>query len=195
MFKQRKMLAMIFLLFLIVASLMFSVFFTSSVEGMSTDVETDEMTEEDMFKKLSGDDDEITLTDFKTLLEKHPELKTLLKTKLMESNGTTSSSESFQTDNEPSEETGNEPSEEISGEPSEETSNQPSEETGNEPSEETSNSTESFITRLTPSEFSSTSSNLTPTQTPVIPTKPNNVGVYNRVFEFSNSQPFQLKGP
>ena len=175
MFKQRKMLAMIFLLFLIVASLMFSVFFTGSVEGMSTNVDTDEMTEEDMFKKLSGDDDEINLTDFKTLLEKHPELKTLLKTKLMESNGTSSSSESFQTDNEPSEETGDEPSEEISGEPSEEISGEPSEETSNQPSEETGYSTESFITRLTPSEFGSTSSNLTPTQTPVISTKPNNV--------------------
>ena len=157
MFKQRKMLAMIFLLFLIVASLMFSVFFTGSVEGMSTNVDTDEMTEEDMFKKLSGDDDEINLTDFKTLLEKHPELKTLLKTKLMESNGTSSSSESFQTDNEPSEETGDEPSEEISGEPSEEISGEPSEEISGEPSEETSNqpseetgySTESFITMYT----------------------------------------------
>lgn len=174
MFKERKMLAMLFLLFVIVATLMFSGFFSPIMEGMagpgpdtdSGDDTTDEMTDEMMFKKLSNDKDTITLDDFTTILSKHPEIKELLKTKLsaMDTDST-----------------------------SDETDIPVNVNTTDDDSKNSSN-TESFVTRLTPTDYNSDPSQLTPITSPPT-TKAKSNKVFEHTFAMSNQQPFQLKGP
>ena len=174
MFKERKMLALLFLLFVIVATLMFSGFFSPIMEGMtgpgpdtdSGDDTTDEMTDEMMFKKLSNDKDTITLDDFTTILSKHPEIKELLKTKLsaMDTDST-----------------------------SDETDIPVDTNTTKDDSNNSSN-TESFVTRLTPSDYNSESSQLTPITAPTT-TKAKSNKVFERTFEMSSQQPFSLQRP
>lgn len=179
MFKERKMLALLFLLFVIVASLMFSGIFSPIMEGMdapgpdpdngddttdnTTDDTTNEMTDEMMFNKLSNDKDTITLDDFTTILSEHPEIKELLKTKL-----STMDSTSDETDI-------------------------PVDTTTKDDSNNSSN-TESFITRLTPSDYNYESSQLTPITAPTT-TKAKSNKVFERTFEMSSQQPFSLQRP
>lgn len=201
MFTQRKMLAMMFLLFIIVVSLMFSGLYSPIMEGMtdgdsSTGSTSDDMTEEEMFQQLSGGEDTITLSVFKTILQQHPELKTLLTTKLSEAGALSlPSSNETEPGTETETETGTGTEMGTKTETDTETEMGTKTETGTETETATEIGTEPFVTRLTPSELTSTPSKLTPLKKQVVQSNPNNVGVYNRVFEFSNPQPFQLKGP
>ena len=176
MFKERKMLALLFLLFVIVASLMFSGIFSPIMEGMdapgpdpdsgddTTDDTTNEMTDKMMFNKLSNDKDTITLDDFTTILSEHPEIKELLKTKLSAMDST-----------------------------SDETDIPVDTNTTKDDSNNSSN-TESFVTRLTPSDYNSESSQLTPITAPTT-TKAKSNKVFERTFEMSSQQPFSLQRP
>ena len=57
-----------------------------------------------------------------------------------------------------------------------------------------SSNTESFVTRLTPNEYNSDTSQLTPITSPPT-TKAKSNKVFEHTFAMSNQQPFQLKGP
>ena len=188
MFAQRKMLSMLFLLFIILLSLMFSGLFSNLVEGMTTDEDTDKMSEEEMFQKLSGGNDQITLDDFKTLLEQHPELKTLLKTKFTETDDITSPPAPEVTTPAPND-IQTPPVDVNQPDPTDiQTTDEDTTTDGDAPN------TESFVTRLHPSDFTQVASKLTPLSK-TTPVKPNNNQVFTRVFEFSNPQQFDLKGP
>ena len=191
MFAQRKMLSMLFLLFIILLSLMFSGLFSNLVEGMTTDEDTDKMSEEEMFQKLSGGNDQITLDDFKTLLEQHPELKTLLKTKFTETDDITSHPAPEILDvNQPDPTDIQTPPVDVNQpDPTDiQTTDEDTTTDGDAPN------TESFVTRLHPSDFTQVASKLTPLSK-TTPVKPKNNQVFTRVFEFSNPHQFDLKGP
>jgi len=219
MFTQRKIISMLFLLFIIIVSLMFSGFFYNFIEGMeggdepvaNEPVANEQVTDEQMYKSLAG----YTEDDFKNIITKNPEIKDALKEKMKQEATTISSENDITTSQETgiTEEPGNESGTGSTEEPSNESDTGSTEEPSNEsdtgstaepsnesvtgsteePSNESGTGTETFITRLTPSVFTSTVSKLTPL-TKSIPLKPETNKVFTRVFEFSNPQPFDLKG-
>ena len=144
MFKQRKMLAMLFLLFIILASMMFSMFSFKVIENMEPGEEP----------APEGAPEEAPEEAPEQAPEQAPEGAP-----------------------EGAPDTGDEEDGEEDGD-----------EDGDGPS------MESFTTRLTPSKFTPTSTKLTPLEKPR-QTKSKTNKVCDRVFEFSNSQPFQLQGP
>ena len=197
MFKMRKILAIVFLLFIILTSLMFSNFMDRFKEGMSSTV-----TVEDVFDKLKNNDeddfvstakiieyiselddsikdtvseklkdfenDSIALSDFKTILNEQPELVEFIKTKV----------DNFQFD-------------EV------DTNESPSSMNESPPTmdESPSPSTEPFQTRLTHVPYTNEPSRQISTSNESMRKQTRTNGVFNRVFEFSSRQPFQLKGP
>ena len=171
MFKERKMLSMLFLLFVIVATLMFSGFFSPIMEGMTgpaPDTDSDDMTDEMMFKKLSNDKDTITLDDFTAILSEHPEIKEFLKTKLSAMDSTSNETDI--------------------------PVNAPTPEEDDDDDSNNSPDTESFVTRLTPSDYNSDPSQLTPITVPTT-TKAKSNKVFEHTFAMSNQQQFTLQKP
>ncbi len=87
---RRKMISALFLLFIILASLMFSGVFSSMVEGMESSSLTDKNIE-NIFSTLDKDGDgNINKEDFKEILATNPELAQLLKQKLPDNDESTS---------------------------------------------------------------------------------------------------------
>ena len=203
MFKMRKILAIVFLLFIILTSLMFSNFMDRFKEGMSSTV-----TVEDVFDKLKNNDeddfvstakiieyiselddsikdtvseklkdfenDSIALSDFKTILNEQPELVEFIKTKV----------DNFQFD-------------EVDTNESPSMDESPSSMNESPPTmdESPSPSTEPFQTRLTHVPYTNEPSRQISTSNESMRKQTRTNGVFNRVFEFSSRQPFQLKGP
>ena len=204
MFKMRKILAIVFLLFIILTSLMFSNFMDRFKEGMSSTV-----TVEDVFDKLKNNDeddfvstakiieyiselddsikdtvseklkdfenDSIALSDFKTILNEQPELVEFIKTKV----------DNFQFD----EVDTNESPSSMDESPSSMNESPPTMD------ESPSPSTEPFQTRLTHVPYTNEPSRQISTSNESMRKQTRTNGVFNRVFEFSSRQPFQLKGP
>lgn len=177
MFKERKMLAMMFLLFIIVVSLVFSGFFSNMVEGMTND-DGDGMTDEMMFKKLSNDKDTITLDDFTMILSQHPEIKELLKSKLSATDSSSDETDIPMPDT----------TENAAPDDNDDDNNNDGSNDNNSPN------TESFVTKLTPSDYDSNHSQLTTPSKPTA-TKAKSNKVFERTFEMSNPQPFNLQKP
>ena len=203
MFKMRKILAIVFLLFIILTSLMFSNFMDRFKEGMSSTVTID-----DVFDKLKNNDeddfvstakiieyiselddslkdtvseklkdfenDSIALSDFKTILKEQPELVEFIKTKV----------DNFQFDEVDTNTSPSSMNESPSMDESPPTTN-----------ESHSPSTEPFQTRLTHVPYTNEPSKKISTNNESLRKKTHTNGVFNRVFEFSSRQPFQLKSP
>jgi len=216
MFNTRKNLSIIFLLFIILTSLMFSNFMNHFIEGMASNVTIDDVFNQ--LKNNDGDDfasvsnindylselddtlketvktklevfenDSIALSDFKTLLDEHPELVKFIESKI----------DNFQYNSDDNvspttESPGPSPMmESISYSPMMESpSSSPMME-----SPESSPSTEPFQTRLTPIPYKKNSPNKISTSNDSLRKQYNSNGVFNRVFEFSSPQQFQLKNP
>ena len=211
MFKMRKILAIVFLLFIILTSLMFSNFMDRFKEGMSSTV-----TVEDVFDKLKNNDeddfvstakiieyiselddsikdtvseklkdfenDSIALSDFKTILNEQPELVEFIKTKV----------DNFQFDEVDTNESPssmNESPSSMNESPSSMNESPPTMD------ESPSPSTEPFQTRLTHVPYTNEPSRQISTSNESMRKQTRTNGVFNRVFEFSSRQPFQLKGP
>ena len=219
MFNTRKNLSIIFLLFIILTSLMFSNFMNHFIEGMASNVTIDDVFNQ--LKNNDGDDfasvsnindylselddtlketvktklevfenDSIALSDFKTLLDEHPELVKFIESKI----------DNFQYNSDDTvspttESPGPSPMmESISYSPMMES-------TGSSPMMEstgdTSNAsgTEPFQTRLTPIPYKKNSPNKISMSNDPLRKQTNTNSVFNRLFEFSSRQQFHLKNP
>ena len=228
MFNTRKNLSIIFLLFIILTSLMFSNFMNHFIEGMASNVTIDDVFNQ--LKNNDGDDfasvsnindylselddtlketvktklevfenDSIALSDFKTLLDEHPELVKFIESKI----------DNFQYNSDDTvspttESPGPSPMmESISYSPMmESTGSSPMmESTGSSPMMEstgdTSNAsgTEPFQTRLTPIPYKKNSPNKISMSNDPLRKQTNTNSVFNRLFEFSSRQQFHLKNP
>ena len=229
MFNTRKNLSIIFLLFIILTSLMFSNFMNHFIEGMASNVTIDDVFNQ--LKNNDGDDfasvsnindylselddtlketvktklevfenDSIALSDFKTLLDEHPELVKFIESKIdnfqynsddnvppptMESPGPSPMMESISY-SPMMESTGSSPMMESTGsspmmESTSDTSNAPG--------------TEPFQTRLTPIPYKKNSPNKISMSNDPLRKQTNTNSVFNRLFEFSSRQQFHLKNP
>ena len=228
MFNTRKNLSIIFLLFIILTSLMFSNFMNHFIEGMASNVTIDDVFNQ--LKNNDGDDfasvsnindylselddtlketvktklevfenDSIALSDFKTLLDEHPELVKFIESKI----------DNFQYNSDDTvspttESPGPSPMmESISYSPMmESTGSSPMmESTGSSPMMEstgdTSNAsgTEPFQTRVTPIPYKKNSPNKISMSNDPLRKQTNTNSVFNRLFEFSSRQQFHLKNP
>jgi hypothetical protein len=237
MFNTRKNLSIIFLLFIILTSLMFSNFMNHFIEGMASNVTIDDVFNQ--LKNNDGDDfasvsnindylselddtlketvktklevfenDSIALSDFKTLLDEHPELVKFIESKIdnfqynsddtvsptTESPGPSPMMESISY-SPMMESTGSSPMMESTG------SSPMMESTGSSPMMEstgdTSNAsgTEPFQTRLTPIPYKKNSPNKISMSNDPLRKQTNTNSVFNRLFEFSSRQQFHLKNP
>ena len=207
MFKMRKNLAILFFLFIIFMSLVVSSFMDRFTEGMVSTVTVDDIfdqlknNENDDFAsvaKINGylselddtlkqtiktrldefDTDSIALSDFKDILYEHPEIVKFIEAKV--------DNFQYKSDDNVS------PTTESPG-PSpmmESITYSPMME-----SPESSPSTEPFQTRLTPIPYKKDSPNKISTSNDSLRKQYNSNGVFNRVFEFSSHQQFQLKNP
>jgi hypothetical protein len=228
MFNTRKKLSIIFLLFIILTSLMFSNFMNHFIEGMASNVTIDDVFNQ--LKNNDGDDfasvsnindylselddtlketvktklevfenDSIALSDFKTLLDEHPEL-----VKFIESKVDNFQYNSDDTVSPTTESPGPSPMmESISYSPMmESTGSSPMmESTSSSPmmesTSDTSNApgTEPFQTRLTPIPYKKNSPNKISMSNDPLRKQTNTNSVFNRLFEFSSPQQFHLKNP
>ena len=219
MFNTRKNLSIIFLLFIILTSLMFSNFMNHFIEGMASNVTIDDVFNQ--LKNNDGDDfasvsnindylselddtlketvktklevfenDSIALSDFKTLLDEHPELVKFIESKI----------DNFQynSDDNVSPTTESPSSSPMMESPSSSPiMESPSSSPIMESTSDTSNAsgTEPFQTRLTPIPYKKNSPNKISTSNDSLRKQTNTNSVFNRLFEFSSPQQFQLKNP
>ena len=219
MFNTRKNLSIIFLLFIILTSLMFSNFMNHFIEGMASNVTIDDVFNQ--LKNNDGDDfasvsnindylselddtlketvktklevfenDSIALSDFKTLLDEHPELVKFIESKIDNFQYNSDDNVSPTTESPSS----SPMMESISYSPMMES---PSSSPIMESTSDTSNAsgTEPFQTRLTPIPYKKNSPNKISTSNDSLRKQTNTNSVFNRLFEFSSPQQFQLKNP
>ena len=216
MFKMRKNLAILFFLFIIFMSLVVSSFMDRFTEGMVSTVTVDDIfdqlknNENDDFAsvaKINGylselddtlkqtiktrldefDTDSIALSDFKDILYEHPEIVKFIEVKVDNFQYKSDDNVSPTTES-----PGPSPMmESITYSPMMESpSSSPMME-----SPSSSPSTEPFQTRLTPIPYKKDSPNKISTSNDSLRKQYNSNGVFNRVFEFSSHQQFQLKNP
>ena len=228
MFNTRKNLSIIFLLFIILTSLMFSNFMNHFIEGMASNVTIDDVFNQ--LKNNDGDDfasvsnindylselddtlketvktklevfenDSIALSDFKTLLDEHPELVKFIESKIDNFQYNSDDNVSPTTESPSS----SPMMESISYSPMMESPSSspimesPSSSPIMESTSDTSNAsgTEPFQTRLTPIPYKKNSPNKISTSNDSLRKQTNTNSVFNRLFEFSSPQQFQLKNP
>ena len=228
MFNTRKNLSIIFLLFIILTSLMFSNFMNHFIEGMASNVTIDDVFNQ--LKNNDGDDfasvsnindylselddtlketvrtklevfenDSIALSDFKTLLDEHPELVKFIESKIDNFQYNSDDNVSPTTESPSS----SPMMESISYSPMMESPSSspimesPSSSPIMESTSDTSNAsgTEPFQTRLTPIPYKKNSPNKISMSNDPLRKQTNTNSVFNRLFEFSSRQQFHLKNP
>ena len=143
--------------------------FVSTAKIIEYISELDDSIKDTVSEKLKDfENDSIALSDFKTILNEQPELVEFIKTKV----------DNFQFD-------------EV------DTNESPSSMNESPPTmdESPSPSTEPFQTRLTHVPYTNEPSRQISTSNESMRKQTRTNGVFNRVFEFSSRQPFQLKGP
>ena len=228
MFNTRKNLSIIFLLFIILTSLMFSNFMNHFIEGMASNVTIDDVFNQ--LKNNDGDDfasvsnindylselddtlketvktklevfesDSIALSDFKTLLDEHPELVKFIESKIDNFQYNSDDNVSPTTESPSS----SPMMESISYSPMMESPSSspmmesPSSSPIMESTSDTSDAsgTEPFQTRLTHIPYKKNSPNKISTSNDSLRKQTNTNSVFNRLFEFSSRQQFHLKNP
>jgi len=169
--------------------------FVSTAKIIEYISELDDSLKDTVSEKLKDfENDSIALSDFKTILKEQPELVEFIKTKV----------DNFQFDEVDTNESPSSMNESPSMDESPPTMNESpsmdeSPPTMNESpptmDESPSPSTEPFQTRLTHVPYTNEPSRKISTSNESLRKQTRTNGVFNRVFEFSSRQPFQLKGP